>query len=141
MIRVSRINFVVLEGRLCKMLGGAELTIEIVEAGHLFGDDLRLGVLISQRLGHGRESPAGSLVVVDDLRQCVRSLPVGVVQKQDLVPLPFSPCLVRAYDALQHVLRMSTEHVVSRVDCPQYGEEAWSRTTFLNTGSASVLSK
>ena len=58
MIRVSRINFVVLEGRLCKMLGGAELTIEIVEAGYLFGDDLRLGVLVSQQLGHGRELPA-----------------------------------------------------------------------------------
>jgi hypothetical protein len=39
---------VVLEGRLRKMLGGAELTIEIVEDGPLFGDDLRLGVLISQ---------------------------------------------------------------------------------------------
>jgi hypothetical protein len=49
---------VLLEGRLCKMLGGAELTIEIVEDGHLFGDDLRLGVLISQQLGHGRELPA-----------------------------------------------------------------------------------
>jgi hypothetical protein len=40
------------------MLGGAELTIEIVEAGYLFGDDLRLGVLVSQQLGHGRELPA-----------------------------------------------------------------------------------
>jgi hypothetical protein len=57
-IRESRIKCVVLEGRLCKMLGGAELTIEIVEDGHLFGDDLRLGVLISQQLGHGRELPA-----------------------------------------------------------------------------------
>jgi CRP/FNR family transcriptional regulator len=36
----SRIIFVVLEGRvrLYKMLGGAELTLEIVEAGNLFGD-------------------------------------------------------------------------------------------------------
>jgi hypothetical protein len=90
-IRESRVIFVVLEGRLCKMLGRAELNIEIVEDEHLFGDDLRLGVLISQQLGHGRELPAGSLVVVDDLRQCVRSLPVGVVQKQHLVPLTFSP--------------------------------------------------
>jgi hypothetical protein len=55
-IRESRVIFVVLEGRLrlCKMLGGAELTIEIVEDG----EDLRLGVLISQQLGHGRELPA-----------------------------------------------------------------------------------
>jgi hypothetical protein len=49
-IRVSHINFVVLEGRLCKMLGGAQFT--------MFGDDLRLGVLVSQQLGHGRELPA-----------------------------------------------------------------------------------
>ena len=36
----SRIIFVVLEGRvrLYKILGGAELTLEIVEAGNLFGD-------------------------------------------------------------------------------------------------------
>jgi CRP/FNR family transcriptional regulator, cyclic AMP receptor protein len=36
----SRIFFAVLEGRvrLYKMLGGAELTLEIVEAGNLFGD-------------------------------------------------------------------------------------------------------
>ena len=58
MIRESRVILVVLEGRLCKMLGAAELTIEIVEAGYLFGDDLRLGVLVSQQLGHGRELPA-----------------------------------------------------------------------------------
>ena len=37
---------------------------------------------------------------------------------------PFSPCLVRTYDAPQHPLGTATAHVVSRVDCPQYGEEA-----------------
>ena len=36
----ARSTFVVLEGclRLYKLLGAAELTLEIVEAGHLFGD-------------------------------------------------------------------------------------------------------
>ena len=36
----SRVIFVVLEGRvrLYKMVGGAEITLEIIEAGHLFGD-------------------------------------------------------------------------------------------------------
>jgi CRP-like cAMP-binding protein len=42
----SRSIFMVLEGRLrlYKMLGGAELTLEIVEAGHLFEDVPALAV-------------------------------------------------------------------------------------------------
>src|SRR5215203_5900542 len=96
------------------------------------GDDLRRGVLVSQQLAHVCELPAGSLVIFDDLRQCVRSLPVGVVQKQHLVPLPFSPCLVRMYDAPQLVLGSTVQSM---------GKRPWSRTTFLNTGSASEPSK
>src|SRR5215203_3642730 len=86
-------------------------------------DGLRFAVLIGQQLIHVRESPAGSLVVVDDLRQRLCRLPVGVVQQQHVVPFSFSSCLVRAHDAPHHILGTAAEQVVARVDRPHHGEK------------------
>src|SRR5215217_8731212 len=65
----SRSTFMVLKGglRLYKMLGAAELTLEIVEAGHLFGDVPALAGRVrrgprSLARGHPPASPSIEIV-------------------------------------------------------------------------------
>jgi CRP/FNR family cyclic AMP-dependent transcriptional regulator len=73
----SRIIFVLLEGRvrLYKIFGGRELTLEIIDAGELFGDVAALAARQRGTYAESLESSRLALVSLDLLRRLVRENP------------------------------------------------------------------
>jgi CRP/FNR family transcriptional regulator, cyclic AMP receptor protein len=106
----SRIIFVVLEGRvrLYKMLGGAELTLEIVEAGNLFGD-------VATLAGRQRGAYAEALVP-SRMALLNKSLLYHLVQENPEVGLRLAERLAaRLYESREWIADVALKKVSARL--------------------------
>ena len=106
----SRIIFVVLEGRvrLYKMLGGAELTLEIVEAGNLFGD---VATLAGRQRGAYAEALVPSRMALLNI-----SLLYHLVQENPEVGLRLAERLAgRLYESREWIADVALKKVSARL--------------------------
>ena len=106
----SRIVFVVLEGRvrLYKMLGGAELTLEIVEAGNLFGD---VATLAGRQRGAYAEALVPSRMALLNI-----SLLYHLVQENPEVGLRLAERLAgRLYESREWIADVALKKVSARL--------------------------
>jgi CRP/FNR family transcriptional regulator, cyclic AMP receptor protein len=106
----SRIIFVVLEGRvrLYKMLGGAELTLEIVEAGNLFGD---VATLAGRQRGAYAEALVPSRMALLNI-----SLLYHLVQENPEVGLRLAERLARRlYESREWIADVALKKVSARL--------------------------